>query len=170
MTTRSIFVQLKAEHDELKTILKSAKNAKGAERRRAVSKIKHNLIPHARAEEKILYALMTKLGTTEDLDSLLHEAYIEHRTADDLLKSLASEDVSSELWPAKLAVLKENVEHHIREEENHFFPKAKKYISRSLSFELLAAYLHEKAHYSESLPTQDQIHSRSLPADLRREV
>ena len=49
------------------------------------------------------------------------EGYQEHHVVDLLMGELESLDVSDETWGAKAIVMKENIEHHIEEEEGEMF-------------------------------------------------
>jgi len=54
----------------------------------------------------------------------------------ELLKELASTPKDTEEWTAKLTVLKENVEHHVEEEEGEMFKKARKVLTDEEAEEL----------------------------------
>ena len=166
-----IYDQLKGEHRELQELLEHAVECKESERSEALKQIEHVLVPHARAEEKTLYAVMherlksleqdkeSKKLTSEAMD-LTNEAYEEHHAVDVLFAELKQTDVSSEKWIGKMTVIKENLEHHIKEEENELFSKAQELIASNEAQELLEAYLAEKEHFSESMPSQAQIAER----------
>lgn len=164
---RSIFSQLESEHDDVKKLLEKAVEAETSDRSALLEKIKKELIPHARGEEKTIYAVLRNLKTSDKLSDLVHEAYAEHKAVDMLLTKLEKTDVSDDMWKAQMAVLKENIEHHIKEEENDFFPKARKYMSREMSADLLEVYLREKERFSESLPSQSQISAAQPSSELR---
>ena len=57
------------------------------------------------------------------------EAFEEHRLVKQLLRELEGLDKSEETWTAKFTVLKENIEHHVEEEEDEMFKKARKVLS-----------------------------------------
>ncbi len=67
-----------------------------------------------KAEEKIFYS---KLMDDEHKEDIL-EGYEEHHASEMVLKELEKTSVDDERWPAKLKVLKEMIEHHIKEEES----------------------------------------------------
>src|SRR6478752_7317810 len=58
------------------------------------------------------------------------EAYEEHALVKQLLAELASAPKDNEEWTAKFTVLKENIEHHVEEEEGEMFTKARKVFSK----------------------------------------
>ena len=157
----SILKQLKDEHNEVKSLLKKAEEATEAERSSLLEQIEEKLIPHARGEEKTLYAalLEQEKRKAEDVD-LVQEAYEEHRATDSLLSDLKNTAVDYEGWGGKLQVLKENIEHHIKEEEEELFTEARQQFTDAELVDLKEVYLGEKKRFEESLPTQGQISER----------
>jgi hemerythrin superfamily protein len=92
------------------------------EKQQIFDSIADALAVHAAIEEKHFYPAV-KAKRTEDI---LLEALEEHlgikRVITDLLKIHSSDDT----FDAKVKVLKEQVEHHVKEEESDLFPKVKK--------------------------------------------
>lgn len=111
---------LKREHDEVKALLSELqKAATAAQRRGLVQKIKAALIPHTKAEEKVVYDAVIALRDKEaQVDG--HEGYLEHEWASKTLQRLDSiANATSPEHQATAKVLKELVEHHISEEESN---------------------------------------------------
>ena len=122
---------LKAEHDEVKALLADLQDADSAALRRSlVRKIKLALVPHTKAEEKILYSSIVAVKDKEvQIDG--HEGYIEHELAARTLQKL--DGITSATSPehrAMAKVLKELVEHHIDEEEGSVWRDAKDNFSK----------------------------------------
>ena len=92
------------------------------------TQLKTELDIHARIEETIFYPALEKADETRDITL---EAFEEHRLVKQLLGELESMAKDSEEWTAKFTVLKENVEHHVEEEEGEMFPKARKVLGDS---------------------------------------
>ena len=114
-----ILATLKVEHEAVKELLTRLEAANGAaERRSLVKQIKAALVPHTKAEEKVVYAAIIKLrdkGAQQDG----HEGFLEHACASRTLQKLeAIQNAASPQHKAAGKVLKELVEHHIREEED----------------------------------------------------
>ncbi|MDF2529951.1 MAG: hemerythrin [Gammaproteobacteria bacterium] len=82
-----------------------------AKRRELLQVLKQELQIHEKVEEKLFYPRLI-------------EAYEEHHLVDKLLAELEKTDIKDEHWKAKITVLRENLVHHIKEEENEIFPKA----------------------------------------------
>lgn len=166
---KNIFSQLKEEHELIKDKFSEADNAKPAKRKELLEEIEELLVPHARGEEKTIYSVLSNHvkanNNKSDLD-LVNEAYEEHRAADQLMSDLKKIDVKDEKWSAHLKVLKENIEHHIKEEENELFSKAREYLTPNELTELLPIYLESKESYQDSLPLQSQIKERTASPKL----
>jgi hemerythrin-like domain-containing protein len=84
--------------------------------------LKAELDIHAIIEEEILYPV---LKDTKEAREITLEAYEEHRLVKQLLAELEAEPKDTEEWTAKFSVLKENIEHHVEEEEGEMFKKAR---------------------------------------------
>ena len=118
---------LKQEHDEVKALLeKLVASEKAAERTALVRKIKAALVPHVRAEEKVVYdAIIALKDKTAKVDG--HEGYLEHKHADMALKKLESiQPATSPEFTAAAKVLKELVSHHVQEEESNVWRDVRK--------------------------------------------
>lgn len=123
----ALFRQLKKDHKEVKELLEQIDDSTpraSKKRSELILKLKTKLIPHARAEEEILYGHM--LAEERELEVAALEGHQEHKVADELLGELVELDPSTPLWQAKFMVLKESLEHHIKEEEKEFFKKCEK--------------------------------------------
>lgn len=122
---------LKEDHQVVEKIIHKIENTtERAQKTREeeFSKLKRNLELHTKIEEKLLYPVLKQHKETH-LKSL--EALVEHNVVDVLLEQLSQEEVDSEEWTAKFLVLKENLMHHIKEEESILFPQAKQILNES---------------------------------------
>ena len=87
---------------------------------------------HEAIEEQLLYPALKPHAASRDI---VLEGFEEHHFADVIIKELQGVATDDEKWGAKFKVLKENVTHHIKEEERVMFPAARGVLSRE---ELLA--------------------------------
>jgi hemerythrin superfamily protein len=139
-----ILETLKKEHDEVKDLLEELQDAEGGEQRsRLVQQIKQALVPHTKAEEKVVYdrviALRDKEAQTDG-----HEGYVEHALASETLQRLEALGASAAAEHVAVAkVLKELVEHHIKEEESNVWSDVKENFSdedrRQMNVQFMAA-------------------------------
>jgi hemerythrin superfamily protein len=82
----------------------------------------HELSAHAQVEEEIFYpALRAVLKDTD----ILAEAEVEHAGAKDLIAQIEAAPQADEMFDAKVKVLGESIDHHVKEERNEIFPKAR---------------------------------------------
>jgi iron-sulfur cluster repair protein YtfE (RIC family) len=123
------FNLLKNDHEKVARILASIEETteravKGREE--LFTRLKEELDLHAMIEEEIFYPALEDAEETRDVTL---EAYEEHRLVKQLLAELEAEPKDTEEWTAKFTVLKENVEHHVEEEEGQLFKKARRVLS-----------------------------------------
>ena len=106
---------LKADHRKVEELFEKFKKARDKERKRALAKeICTELCIHATIEEEIFYPACK--GKIED-DDILEESYVEHDGAKVLIAEIMSGGPSDEYYDAKVKVLQEEIEHHVKEEE-----------------------------------------------------
>ncbi len=136
-----ILDKLKAEHDKVKGLLgKLVDSEKAAERTSLLKQIKAALVPHTRAEEKVVYdAIIALKDKTSKVDG--NEGYFEHAHADMALKTLGTiRPASSPEFTAGAKVLKELVEHHIEEEERNVWRDVRKNFDGDARIEMNRAF------------------------------
>jgi len=137
---------LKSEHQQVKGLLEDLQVADtAAQRKSLVNKIKLALVPHTKAEEKILYTAIIALRD-KDAQTDGHEGNLEHDLAAKTLHKLSAiANANSPEHKAVAKVLKELVEHHIREEESNVWHDAKKHFSAKDRVLMNRRYLAAKA-------------------------
>ena len=117
---------LKSDHKRVKALFAEFTRLKddGAEEDKAaiVAQICNELNIHTAIEEEIFYPAVRR--AIEDSD-LMNEALVEHAGAKKLVAQLEAAAADDDLYNAKVTVLREQIEHHVQEEEGSMFPKAK---------------------------------------------
>ena len=130
MSTDAI-VLLKDEHKLIRKAFrdfeKAGENAHAA-KGKAVKRIIELLTVHTYIENEVMYPRVRELLPEVEDDGL--ESYEEHHVADVLVMELAMMKPDDERFTAKTTVLIENVEHHIEEEEEEWFPKVRSGLGR----------------------------------------
>lgn len=119
---------LKADHAEVKQCFKDYQklvdgDADAETRQPLAQKICTLLTVHATIEEEIFYPAAREL--LEEDASLVDEADVEHASAKDLIAQIESMDADDDLFDAKVKVLGEYIDHHVKEEQDEMFPKLK---------------------------------------------
>ena len=129
---------LEREHRHFETLLKQGEETTErarATRRELLATLTADLNAHELMEEKVLYPALQAHPQTRDVTL---EGFEEHHVADLILNELHEVATNDEAWGAKFKVLKESIEHHIKEEERNMFRLARGIFSRE-ELRLLAA-------------------------------
>lgn len=123
-TTTNAIELLTSQHDEVDELFAMIEKTDDAERKRAYFvELADKLAAHAKIEETLFYPTVMAKQTRE----ILVESAEEHLSIKRVLADLLELDVEDEQFAAKISVMKEQVEHHAREEEEgKLFPKVKK--------------------------------------------
>jgi hemerythrin superfamily protein len=119
---------LTADHAKVKKLFKEFEDLKerdgsAEDKSGLVTQICNELKVHAEIEEEIFYPAVRKAIDDGDL---MDEALVEHAGAKELIAQLEDMSPDDELYDAKVTVLGEQIQHHVKEEEGQMFPKAKK--------------------------------------------
>ena len=161
MSTDAI-VLLKDEHKEIRkafrTFEAAGKDAHVAQGK-AVDRIIELLTVHTFIENEVMYPAVRDL--LPDLEADVLESYEEHHVADVLVVELAAMSPDAERFAAKTTVLIENVEHHMSEEEDEWFPKVREGLGRKQLQEIGERMLEAK----KTAPTRP-----SQPGALKKTV
>ena len=123
------FYLLKNDHQKVAGILEKLEETTERAlktREELFAQLKTELDIHANIEETIFYPVLEKAEESRDITL---EAFEEHRLVKQLLAELEESSKDDEQWTAKFTVLKENIEHHVEEEEGEMFTKARKVLS-----------------------------------------
>ena len=116
---------LKADHRKVEGLFARYEEAKEKnDRKQAIfQQIAMELKVHMQLEEEIFYPQSRAFVEEDDT---VNEAIVEHQAAKDLIAQLEAMAPSDEMYDAKVQVLQEQIEHHVEEEEEEYFPEAKK--------------------------------------------
>jgi len=127
-TAADAITMLTTDHQKVKALFEEFEELKESdasddEKAALVQKICNELKVHAEIEEEIFYP-----AVREGIDDgdLMDEALVEHAGAKALIAQLEQMSPVDELYDAKVTVLGEQIQHHVKEEEGSIFPKAKK--------------------------------------------
>lgn len=118
---------LKEDHQKVQALFDQVKATENEKQHKQLyKKIKTELDTHAYIEEKVLYPRLKKYDEFKDI---VLEAYEEHLQVKTLLRDMSRLAEGNERFTAKLQVLMENVEHHVKEEEGELFPQVEEKFS-----------------------------------------
>jgi hemerythrin superfamily protein len=122
-----VFTLLKQDHQQVSALMEQVEATDApAQRQQLFNQIKQALDVHAHIEETIFYPVLKQAAETREITL---EAYDEHQDIKDLLTQLAGMPPDDEEWTDTFDELKQTIEHHVDEEENEMFVKARDVLS-----------------------------------------
>ncbi|HET9680924.1 MAG TPA: hemerythrin domain-containing protein [Candidatus Limnocylindrales bacterium] len=116
---------LRDDHREIKRLLKELEPTEASDPRRRADlfeQIRRDLTVHEIIEEEIFYPTLKQHPKAREI---VLEGYEEHDVVDTLMGELEGLPYDDETWGPKAKVMSENVEHHVDEEEDEMFDKAR---------------------------------------------
>ena len=117
---------LQQDHKHVKKLFKDYEalgDRAHASKEKIAQEICGELKVHMQLEEEIFYPAARK--AIKDAD-MMDEADIEHAAAKDLIAQIEAMKPDESHYDAKVKVLGEEIEHHVKEEEDEMFAKVKK--------------------------------------------
>lgn len=115
---------LRADHKKVNDLFEQfEKTRSAAKKQQIVAQICLELTVHAQVEEEIFYPEVQ--AALKDRE-LVPEAKVEHQSIKDLIAAVEGVEPFGDDYDAKVKVMGEWVKHHVKEEQNEMFPKAKK--------------------------------------------
>lgn len=142
-----IFQALLQSHERQRAISKRLLAAIGdpGPRQQAFEELKAEMSAHETAEERAFYVPLFENDDT--VDEARH-AVAEHHEMDEMVEDLEKCQEGSAEWLETVGKLVHKVEHHLKEEEQKFFPEARKVLEPEQQQELGALYVreHERLH------------------------
>jgi hemerythrin superfamily protein len=156
MQKQNAITLLKADHAAVKKLFAQEQKAtkQSDEKKKSIfDQINDALTVHATIEEEIFYPAVKK-AREEHLKDEVREAYEEHQQVKNLLAKISNISPDDESWDMKIKVLKEDVEHHVKEEESEMFPDAKKFLGEKRLNELGAELQARKQELKKNPPTK----------------
>lgn len=114
---------LKADHEAVSQLFAEYEKTRSVASRKAlVAEICTALRVHVQIEEEIFYPAVQPVLKDK---MLVAEALVEHAGVKELIVQLEGAEPDGEMYDAKVKVLSEYVKHHVKEEHEEMFPKAK---------------------------------------------
>lgn len=122
---------LKKDHDQVKKLLKDLDDTTDRAiktRQDLFERLKFSLTVHEQMEEAVLYPALKEHAETKEI---VLEAYEEHDVVNTILGELEQTPFDDETWHAKLTVMRENLLHHIQEEEDEMFGQVRRLFDKA---------------------------------------
>jgi hemerythrin superfamily protein len=136
---KDIYEALRESHERQRQLIRGLckTEAKTAQRTELFVALRRELMAHAAAEERFLYAPIMQFDA--GLSSSRH-ALSEHHEVDELLEKLTVADKSARGWMPRAKKLGEEVLHHLKEEETKFFQVSGKLLTAKQKIQLCRDY------------------------------
>jgi hemerythrin-like domain-containing protein/uncharacterized protein YjbJ (UPF0337 family) len=153
-------MMLKDDHRTVEKLFKRYEDAGDrayAEKRKVVDRIIEELSVHAAVEEQLFYPVTR--ATVPAVEDTALESLEEHHIVKWVLSELEHMDPEDERFDAKVAVLIDNVRHHVKEEESEYFPEVRQELGRKALGELGEAMAAAK----QTAPTRPHPRSPDTP-------
>ncbi|MBE7366283.1 hemerythrin domain-containing protein [Ramlibacter pallidus] len=139
----TIFQALLADHETQRALSARLQEKLPVEERQKVfEELKRELAAHETAEERCFYVPLFEHDQSVDLS---RHAIAEHHEMDEMVEDMDEADPHSAEWQEGLRKLLAKVEHHLKEEEEKFFPQAGEVLSAEQKEDLGRAYQEEFA-------------------------
>ncbi|MGH2773018.1 MAG: hemerythrin domain-containing protein [Actinomycetota bacterium] len=116
-------------------------------RQEGLAKLKAELTVHETIEEEILYPALKENPKSKEVAL---EGFEEHHVVDMVMAEIEATPVDDETWGAKFSVMKENITHHIEEEEGEMFKKARQIFSK-VELEEMGSVMEERKESLQKL-------------------
>lgn len=145
----NIFNCLKKDHEKVEQLLNrlvAASESGDPEWRTLVTQIRDELIPHARAEEALVY---NPIRDTEHGKDVVGHSYLEHAKAETELRALQAFEKVDANWTALAKKLREDILHHVEEEESKVFAAGRMVFSEEEAQNIGAAFEQLKPYVKE---------------------
>jgi len=110
------------------------------QRKPIFQELKNELAAHETAEERMFYVPL--IAHDETVDAARH-GIAEHHEMDEMVEEMEKADDGSAEWLETAGKLVHKIEHHLKEEEEKFFPQAREVLSRAQQKELGQPYQKE---------------------------
>lgn len=156
-STDDAIAMLMDDHKKVKALFKEFEGLKtggsGQDKATLVAEICSELVAHATIEEEVFYPAVRAQVADDDL---MDEALVEHAGAKELIAQLQATTPGQDLYDARVTVLGEQIDHHVKEEERDMFRKA------------LKAKVDTEALGSEMAARKAELLSRGRPSRASR--
>jgi hypothetical protein len=157
---------LKQDHTNVKAMFKEYEDLGErafAGKKKLADRICLELTKHAVIEEEIFYPALRE--ASKESEDQLDEASVEHASLKALIWQIGQMDPHDELYDAKVKVLGEYVNHHVKEEEGELFPQARQ---AGLDLATLGREMEARKEEVDSVPGEMPVPPTSRASGMTR--
>ena len=139
-----VLSHIKKEHEKFRKLMSKIESTQGDAKKDLFREFYAELNGHHEAEELVVFPLVKEKVKGKEGEVVL-EMIEEHNLGHYQFSLLERTSIENETWDAKFSVLKEVLDHHMKEEENEFMPLAKKVVSKEKLADLLEEFEDRKS-------------------------
>lgn len=122
-TTMDVVELLKQDHETVESLLSEVKSEQGGKRLEVLKTIRREFLLHSDVEEQIVYPAYKECMDSREARVDVAESVDEHRLVKELIEQMLDLDPGSVQFDGKLKLLRESIQHHVKEEEQKMFPE-----------------------------------------------
>jgi hemerythrin superfamily protein len=164
----TILEVLKNDHDRIRALVTRLTNNLESDREKRteiIARIRDEIVPHARAEEAVLYNGMRAADAPTDM---AYHGFKEHAEIEALLYTLETMDVLHVNFKSVAQKLHDMLVHHVNEEETELFPEFKAVFSMEESTMMAEAFneLKPKIREQNALKSSFDLVANLIPPNL----
>lgn len=140
-----VLAHIKEEHKKFRDLISRIESAEGDKKKKLFRDLYAKINGHHEAEEHVVFPLVKEKVKGKDAE-VVREMIEEHSIGSYQFSVLERTSVENETWDAKFSVLKEVLDHHMKEEEKEFMTLARKVVSEEKLAKVLEEFesTHEK--------------------------
>jgi len=143
---------LRQAHQRFRALFAEHLGSAGPDRRREIFRtLKEDLQIHARVEEEFFYPAVVRVRSQE-ARAVVRDGLKEHQILEGLLAEIDQMDAGDHRYGERFRALQENVECHLREEEDHIFAQAVSHLSEA-RLEKIGSEMEARKKELRALPT-----------------
>lgn len=150
-TTMNIYNKIINDHDKQRALCKKVteQSLSKSQRESVWNELKKELEVHAVAEERYFYS---PLIDSDKMQEDARHGMAEHHEMDELIEDIDNLEINSDKWMEKVKELTEKIEHHLKDEEEDFFDKAKELYTDKEEEALAKGYDSTMSEYRSEWP------------------
>lgn len=144
-----VITLIKDDHRKLEAVFKKLENAEPDETTELLAQVAELLIPHSKAEERVVYPAIR--AAAPEASSMVEDGVAEHHHVEETLQQLLAMDPEAPGADGIIAAMIGEVRHHVEEEEQDILPKFAEAASNAQLGALGTEFLAAKDHALDEL-------------------
>lgn len=148
-----VLKHIKEEHERFRNLISQIESSEGDKKKELFRELYSEIYGHHEAEEHIIFPMVREKVEGEDKE-VVKEMIEEHNLGSYQFSILERTSIENDTWDAKFSVLKEVLDHHMKEEEDEFMPLARKVVPEEKFVEVYDEFENEHEKYKKEKKNQ----------------